>query len=152
MTPTERMAEEEAAIRSLENSFVAAFHAGDLDAMMAHYVSDESLVVFDVVPRKQAYGARAYRQAWADFFSHFSGQPTLVISDLGITVQGELGFSHSLQHITGMDVQGRPVDRTVRVTDGYRKVRGKWLIAQEHISLPVDLRTGKVAQNDSFYD
>jgi ketosteroid isomerase-like protein len=35
------------------------------------------------------------------------------------------------------------VDRTVRVTDGYRKVAGEWLIVLEHISVPVNLATGK---------
>jgi ketosteroid isomerase-like protein len=33
----------------------------------------------------------------------------------------------------------------VRVTDGYRKIAGKWLIALEHISVPVDLKTGKAS-------
>ncbi len=32
---------------------------------------------------------------------------------------------------------------TVRVTDGYRKVNGKWVITQEHVSVPVDLATSK---------
>jgi ketosteroid isomerase-like protein len=31
----------------------------------------------------------------------------------------------------------------VRVTAGYRKIGGNWLIAQEHISVPVDFATGK---------
>jgi ketosteroid isomerase-like protein len=43
----------------------------------------------------------------------------------------------------GADSQGRPIDRTVRVTDGYRKIGGNWLIVLEHISVPVDLKTGK---------
>jgi hypothetical protein len=29
----------------------------------------------------------------------------------------------------------------VRVTDVYRKIDGKWLIVQEHISLPIDRST-----------
>jgi ketosteroid isomerase-like protein len=32
---------------------------------------------------------------------------------------------------------------TVRVTDVYRKIAGKWLIVQEHVSVPVDLATDK---------
>jgi hypothetical protein len=31
----------------------------------------------------------------------------------------------------------------VRVTDVYRKLKGKWLIVQEHVSVPVDLATQK---------
>lgn len=137
--------DDEAAIRALENGFASAFNAGDIDAIMKNYISDESLVVFDVVPRKQYMGAKAYREDWMDFFSHFNGKPKITINDLGITVDGNIGFSHSIQHVTGTDKQGHPVDRTVRVTDGYRKIGGKWLIVMEHVSVPVDLKTGKAA-------
>ena len=52
--------------------------------------------------------------------------PKIAITDLGITVDGNLGFSHSIQHVMGTDKEGHPIDRTVRVTDGYRKVGGDW--------------------------
>ena len=136
---------EETAIRALEDRFAAAFNAGDVDAIMKNYVADKSLVVFDVVPRREYRGAAAYRQDWMEFFTHFQGRPKIEISDLGITADGDVGFGHSFQHITGIDLQGQPVDRWVRVTDGYRKVGGRWLIAMEHISVPVDLATGKAA-------
>jgi ketosteroid isomerase-like protein len=32
---------------------------------------------------------------------------------------------------------------TARVTDVYRKVAGHWRIVQEHVSVPVDLASGK---------
>jgi len=32
---------------------------------------------------------------------------------------------------------------TVRVTDVYRKIDGKWLIVHEHVSVPVDIKTGQ---------
>ncbi|HEY6901716.1 MAG TPA: nuclear transport factor 2 family protein [Puia sp.] len=139
--------DDQTAIRVLEGNFVASFNSGDVDAIMKNYVADSSLIVFDVVPRKQYRGADAYREDWIEFFTHFSGRPKIEISDLGITVDGNAGFGHSFQHITGTDRRGRPVDRWVRVTDGYRKVEGKWLIAMEHISVPVDLATGKASFN-----
>jgi ketosteroid isomerase-like protein len=40
-------------------------------------------------------------------------------------------------------MKGQPIDMVVRVTDGYRKVDGNWLIAHEHVSVPVDFATGK---------
>jgi ketosteroid isomerase-like protein len=135
--------EDEAAIRALEERFAAAFNAGDVDAMMKNYIPDQSLVVFDVVPPRQHHGADAYRKAWVGFFAHFKSTPKIAITDLGITVEGNLGFSHSIQHVTGIDSQGHSVDRTVRVTDGYRKIGGNWLIVLEHVSVPVDLKTGK---------
>jgi len=35
------------------------------------------------------------------------------------------------------------VDVVVRVTDVYRKIKGEWLIVQEHVSFPVDIDSGK---------
>jgi ketosteroid isomerase-like protein/catechol 2,3-dioxygenase-like lactoylglutathione lyase family enzyme len=135
--------DDEAAIQSLEDKFAAAFNAGDIDAIMKNYIPDESLVVFDVVPRKQYLGADTYRKNWVDFFAHFKGKPKITITELSITVDGNLGFSHSIQHVKGTDTQGNSIDRTVRVTDGYRKIGGNWLIVLEHVSMPVDLNTGK---------
>ncbi len=135
--------DDEAAIRALEERFAAAFNAGDVVAMMKNYIPDQSLIVFDVVPPRQHSGADAYRKAWAAFFVRFRTTPKIAINDLGITVNGDIGFSHSIQHVTGTDMQGHTVDRTVRVTDGYRKIGGHWLIALEHVSVPVDLKTGK---------
>jgi len=135
--------EDEKAIRALEDNFVSAFNAGNIDAMMKNYTPDKNLVVFDVVPPRQHQGADEYRKAWTGFFSHFRGTPKIAIADLSITVEGDIGFSHSIQHVTGTDIQGQPVDRTVRVTDGYRKTDGRWLIVLEHVSVPVDLKTGR---------
>jgi uncharacterized protein (TIGR02246 family) len=135
--------DDEAAIRALEDRFAAAFNAGDINAMMKNYIPDKSLVVFDVVPPRQHLGADEYRNAWVGFFKHFKGTPKIGISDLHITVDGNVGFSHSIQHVTGTDIQGNSIDRTVRVTDGYRKIGGNWLIVLEHVSVPIDLKTNK---------
>jgi len=135
---------DEAAIRSLMDSFVAAFNSGDVDDIMKHYVPGNSFVLFDVVPRKENQGADAYRKAFAEMFTHFKGKARIVIRELSITVDGNVAFGHSYQHLTGTDTQDQPVDRWVRVTDGYRKIGDNWLIAHEHISVPVDFRTGKL--------
>lgn len=141
---TVRVSDDEAAIRALEDRFAAAVNAGDVDAIMKNYIPDKSLVVFDVVPRKEHLGAEAYRKGWEDFFSRFKGTPKLTIIDLGITVDGNVGFGHSFMNTRGIDMQGHPVDRTVRVSAGYRKIEGNWLIVHEHISVPVDFATGKL--------
>jgi ketosteroid isomerase-like protein len=139
--------DDETAIRDLEEKFAAAVNAGDLDGIMKNYIADKSLVVFDVVPRKEYRGADAYRADWADFFSHYKGLPTFSIIDLNVTVEGNLAFSYSFTRITGTDAQGHAVDRTVRVTAGYRKINENWLKVLEHISVPVDLKTGKAQFN-----
>ena len=49
-------------IKALEERFVAALKAKDLDAIMKVYAPDQTLVVFDVVPPRQYVGAAAYRK------------------------------------------------------------------------------------------
>lgn len=136
--------EDEAAIRALMDRFTNAFNAGDIDAIMKCYGQGKSLVVYDIVPRKEHVGADAYRAAWEEMFSRFKGTPKIAIAELGVTVDGNTGFSNSFMHVTGTDTQGHSVDRWVRVTDGYRKIDGNWLIVLEHISVPVDFSTGKL--------
>ena len=135
--------DDEAKIKTLEDSFVAAVNAKDVDAIMKVYVPDASLVVFDVVPPRQYLGADAYRKDWQDFFAHVKGPLKFEISDLGVTTDGRLGYSHSIQRVRATDSKDQPIDLTVRVTDVYRKINGNWLIVHEHVSVPVDLDTGK---------
>jgi len=65
------------------------------------------------------------------------------ISDLAVSSDGAIGYSHSIQHVRSSDSQGHDMDMTVRVTDVYRKQDGRWRIVQEHVSAPIDLATGK---------
>jgi uncharacterized protein (TIGR02246 family) len=132
---------DEAQIKVLEERFVAAFNAKDVDAIMKIYEPGARLVVFDVVPPRQYVGADAYRKDWQDFFAMFNGPVKFTISDLAVAADRNLAYSHSIQRVTGTDKNGKPIDLTVRVTDGYRKVGGRWLIEHEHVSVPVDLNT-----------
>jgi ketosteroid isomerase-like protein len=45
--------------------------------------------------------------------------------------------------VTGTDKHGKKLDLTLRVTDVYQKMRGRWFVVHEHVSVPVDLDTGK---------
>ncbi len=132
---------DEQKIRQLEAQFAAAFNAKDVNAIMKVYVPDESLFVFDVAPPRQYVGAKAYRKDWEDFLAMFKGPIKFELSDLAVTVDGNMAYSHSSQHVTGMDTKGTPVDLTVRLTDVYRKINGQWLIVHEHVSVPVNMET-----------
>jgi len=38
---------------------------------------------------------------------------------------------------------GTSLDITTRVTHDYEKIGGRWLIVHEHVSVPIDMSTGK---------
>ena len=136
-------ADAQADIRALEDRFIAAVKAKDLDAIMKVYVPDQTLFVFDLVPPRQYVGAAAYRKDWQEFLDSFNGPITDELSDLDITADDNLAYGHSIQHVVGTDKQGTKLDLTVRVTDVYKKINGNWLVIHEHVSVPVDLDTGK---------
>lgn len=139
----ESQANDQAEIKALEDRFLAAIKAKDINAIMACYVPDQSLVVFDVIPPRQYIGAQAYRKDFEDFFAAFPGPIEASMSDLDITVGGNVAFGHNIQHAIVTDKEGKKLDATLRVTDGYRKINGQWLISHEHLSVPVDLMSGK---------
>ena len=136
-------AKDQADIKALEDRFLAAVKAKDVNAIMACYIPDQTLIVFDAVPPRQYTGADAYKKDWQEFFTMFPGAMDFTISDLEITAGGDVAYGHSIQHASLADKKGKKTEMTVRVTDGYKKVNGQWLIAHEHVSVPVDLATMK---------
>lgn len=130
--------DDEAQIRALEHRFADAFKAKDVGGIMVNYEHSRNLVVFDVVPRSEYLGWDAYKKDWQDFFALIDGPiPLFEIKDLTINVDGNLAYSYSFQHHLAKTKAGGSQDLTVRVTDVYRKSGGKWLIVQEHVSVPV---------------
>jgi len=136
-------AQDQIAIRVLEDKFAAAFNAKDANAIMALYSSCDDMVVFDVDPPRQYTGWDAYKKDWEDMFAANPGPLVFQVSDLVVTVGGNVAYGHSIQSVTTTDKKGKKMHLTVRVTDGYKKVNGQWLIAHEHVSIPVDLATMK---------
>ncbi len=136
-----------AAIKALEKNFVAGVNAKDVAKIMSNYEHSPNLVVFDVLPPRQYDGWEAYKKDWEGVLAGCSGAPKMEMTDLSIQAGKDFGFGHSIQHLACVQKNGKPMDLTVRVSDGYRKIDGKWLIAHEHVSVPVDLATGKADLN-----
>ena len=134
---------DKAAIEALEQDFIAAMNAKDVDAIMKFYAPGVDLFVFDVTPPRQHVGWDDYKKDWQDSFAALPGPIKFSISDLTVTVIGSVAYSHSIQggYMTRKD--GSRLESFVRVTDVYRKIHGHWLIVQEHVSVPVDFDTGK---------
>ncbi len=136
-------ADDKTDIEALEKRIAAGLEAKNVDAIMANYIPGDSLVVFDLIPPRQYTGWDAYKKDWAGVIAGCADSPKMEISDLDITADSKLAFSHSIQHFVCTDAKGNKLDMTMRATDAYRKIKGKWLIVHEHISAPIDLATGK---------
>jgi uncharacterized protein (TIGR02246 family) len=132
---------DKAEIAALERRFAAAFNAKDVNRIMSVYAR-AGLFVYDATPPRAYVGWAAYKKDFEGLFKEgFPGAIKFTLSDLSITTSGDMAYSHSIQTI---DAPGNAIPKlVVRVTDVYRKTDGKWLIVHEHVSVPVDVATGK---------
>ncbi|MGC1676881.1 MAG: nuclear transport factor 2 family protein [Candidatus Binataceae bacterium] len=136
-----------AAIKTLEANFVAGVNAKDSAKIMANYEHSPTLVVFDLLPPRQYTGWEAYKKDWEGVLAGCKSAPKMEMTELAIDAGADFGFGHNIQHMSCVGANNAPMDLTLRVTDGYKKIHGKWLIAHEHVSVPVDLETGKADLN-----
>ncbi|MCE5186536.1 MAG: nuclear transport factor 2 family protein [Planctomycetaceae bacterium] len=132
---------EEAQIRRLCQALQTAVQSRDLDGLMACY--DRDVVVFDMIAPLQYNGIEAYRGNWQSGFNCMSEAVEFEIRDLHVTAGDEIAFCHALNHLGGMDNRSEPFDNWVRWTAGLHKRDGRWLIAHEHVSIPIDMQTGR---------
>jgi len=134
---------DEAAIQALEDTYNEGFNSKDVDKVMSVYAPGKQLFVFDVLPPREYRGWEAYKKDFEGLFAAFPGPMKNTISEQTIHVVGSLAYGHDIQtgEFTGKDgTKLKIVDRT---TDIYRKKNGKWLIVEEHNSVPVNLDTMK---------
>ena len=142
-TAADATASDKAAIEALEQRYVKAFNAKDVNAIMENYAPGNQLFVFDAVPPREYPSWEAYKKDWEGLFAAYPGPLADAISDLNITVAGTVAYAHHIEtgYFTRKD--GSRADFVVRVTDVFRKLNGKWLIVHEHVSFPVDIDSGK---------
>jgi uncharacterized protein (TIGR02246 family) len=134
---------DKAAIQALEDTFNEGFNAKDVDKVMSVYAPGKQLFVFDVVTPREYKGWDAYKTDFVSLFASFPGPMKNTILEQTIHVVGSLAYGHNIQsgEFTGKD--GAAVKIVVRTTDIYRKIDGKWLIVEEHNSVPIDFDTMK---------
>jgi len=134
---------DKAAIQSLENTYNEGFNSEDVDKVMSVYAPGKQLFVFDVVPPREYTSWEAYKKDFEGLFSAFPGPMKNTISEQTIHVVGPVAYGHNIQTGEFVGKDGKTVNVVVRTTDIYRKLNGKWLIVEEHNSVPVDLDTMK---------
>jgi uncharacterized protein (TIGR02246 family) len=130
---------DKAAIQALEDTYNEGFNSKDVDKIMSVYAPGKQLFVFDVEPPREYTSWEAYKKDWVALFASMPGPLTNTISEQTVHVVGSIAYGHNVEtaEFTGKD--GAKVKLVVRTTDIYRKINGKWLIVEEHNSVPVDL-------------
>ena len=129
------------AIKARYSQWKHALDARDLNGIMSVYAPDVD--AYDITPPLQFNGTDAYRKDYSDFLAELKGPIKINIPTIHIEQSGDTAYAFGLEHLRGTMMNGKPVDMWVRFTDGWKREKGGWFIEHEHVSVPVDLVTGK---------
>lgn len=124
-----------AAVREVFDRWLAAIRSRNLDGVVSAH--DAGLVMFDVPDPPMLRGLDAYRDAWEGFLEWFGAKGVFDPSELTIVAGEDVAFTHCLIRCIGSTPS--EVEKPVRLTIGYHKVGGEWLIAHEHHSVGWDI-------------
>ena len=125
---------DEAEIRAIIEDYAEGLRHRDAHRCVAHYAED--IVQFDMMPPLEYRGKETARKNLAEWFKTFNGPVVVEITELKILTGTEAAFAYCLNHISGTSMKGEKNDHWVRVTIGFQKTDGEWLVNHEHVSVP----------------
>jgi uncharacterized protein (TIGR02246 family) len=143
MTTAISPALDQAQIVKLIDNWADANRRRDIDARMSNYSKNVSM--FDVVEPLQYLGWDAVRNRAAEWFATFDGPLDFDMHDLRIATDGDVAFSHSLNHVAGTKRDGKKLDMWWRATVCYRKMNDQWMVTHEHNSVPFNTENGQAS-------
>jgi ketosteroid isomerase-like protein len=132
MTKIESM---EAAVRRRVEGLSEAVRARDLGAVMCFYTPDN--IVLELDPPLRYTGTPNKRRAWREFFDLHQGDIGYDVRDLKVSAQGDTAFVRSVNRVSAMLPSGNRSEMWVRWTACFKRLDGIWLIAHDHVSVPV---------------
>jgi ketosteroid isomerase-like protein len=129
---------DETEIRELIEARAAALKTGDVDTIVSYYAPE--VVQFSLAPPlQQSTDARNPEQLQA-WIATFEAPPTREVTRLQVSTGAEIAFATSLDCLSATP-KGMTDSFSLwhRVTLGFRKNDGRWLITHEHQSVPFEM-------------
>jgi ketosteroid isomerase-like protein len=135
------MGSTESEIEALLDSRSEAIRIKDVDRLLSFYAPD--VVYFDIPPPLQYVGSEALRGRFLHWFESYEGPIRQEIHDLTVLAGGDVAVTSMLIRSGGTLKNGQEVSLWVRATSSFHRSNDSWLITHEHVSLPVDLESGR---------
>jgi ketosteroid isomerase-like protein len=128
-------------VRGLLESWSESIRNKDIDRLMSLYSPD--VVYFDLVPPLRYTGSAAVRSNFLRWFDSWKSSIGVEIRDLNVLLSGDIAAAYMLHRTSGTLKDGREVGYWVRATVCCQRIGDRFLIAHEHISLPIDIASGR---------
>jgi ketosteroid isomerase-like protein len=132
-------------VRALLDTRSDAIQMKDIERLVSLYSPD--IVYFDVVPPLRYAGAAALRGRFLQWFDRWKSSIGQEIRDVNISASEDTAAAYMLIRTSGTLKNGHEVGYWVRATNCFQRSDHRWLIAHEHVSLPVDFPSGSAAMD-----
>lgn len=125
-----------AAIKLIESTMATETN---MDNLIGYYADDAT--VLDVYApgifkgRDQIYAGFAPQMASIESKTH-------KVAEMNVATNGNFACAASQIEFDAVLKDGKKISLSVRQLDAFKKIAGKWKIVQQHISLPIDPKTG----------
>jgi ketosteroid isomerase-like protein len=139
------MAATEADVKALLDRRSEAIRTKDVERLMALYSPD--VVYFDLVPPLRYSGSAALRRRFSDWFERWKSAIGQEARDVNTMASGDVATAHMLLRTSGTLKTGQEVGYWVRVSNFCRRSNDRWLFTHEHVSLPVDIKSGRAVMD-----
>ena len=132
-------------IRGLLDAQTEAMRAKDIDQLISLYSPD--VAYFDTVPPLQYAGSAALRERFLRWFDGWEGLFEMEIRDVHVLASGDLAVAYRVSRARGTLRNGQKAESWVRATSCCQRSNHRWLITHEHVSWPVDVKSGNAAMD-----
>jgi ketosteroid isomerase-like protein len=122
-----------------------AMRAKSIDQLMSLYSPD--VVYFDTVPPLQYTGSAALRERFLRWFDGWQDRFEMEIRDVHVSASGDIAVAHRFSRARGILKDGQKAESWVRATSCFQRSNHTWLITHEHVSWPVDVKSGRAAMD-----
>jgi ketosteroid isomerase-like protein len=130
-------------IGALLASQAEAMSTKDIERLMSLY--SPHVVYFDTVPPLQYAGSAALRARFLQWFDGWKGLFELEVRDVHVVASGDIAVAYRFSRARGILRNGQEAGSWVRATSCFQRSDRRWLITHEHVSWPVDLKSGSAA-------
>ena len=125
----------DAEIRGLIAKWEQAVRDEDLAGIQAHHAED--FLMFDVPPPFLSRGLDAYMETWKIFYPSQARPITFYFEQIEVTAGDEVAFATAIGTCGYIEHRER-TDLKFRLTMGFQKREGQWLVVHEHHSIPAE--------------
>lgn len=133
-TPLDAHLKDEMDIRALIERWAKAVREEDRAGIRADH--DAEMLMFDVPPPLLARGLDAYMATWETFLFWSQKPVAFDFHDVKITAGNDVAFATAIGRCASFDSKGKREELEFRLTMGFQKINGQWLVTHEHHSLP----------------